>query len=111
MTTLASHLIDGTWEDGPATVDVTSPADGSAAGRLAWGDAKTAERAADAAARAFTDWSELPPRRRADILLEASRLIAERADTIGETLAREAGKRRPEAVGEPARRTSGSTPR
>ena len=102
MTTLASHLIDGTWEDGAATVDVTNPADGSVAGRLAWGDAKTAERAADAAARAFTDWAELPPRRRADILLEASRLIAERADTIGETLAREAGKRRPEAVGEVA---------
>ena len=102
MTTLASHLIDGTWEDGPATVDVTSPADSSVVGRLAWGDAKTAERAADAAARAFTDWAELPPRRRADILLEASRLIAERADTIGETLAREAGKRRPEAVGEVA---------
>jgi len=102
VTTLASHLIDGTWEDGAATVDVTNPADGSVAGRLAWGDAKTAERAADAAARAFTDWAELPPRRRADILLEASRLIAERADTIGETLAREAGKRRPEAVGEVA---------
>jgi succinate-semialdehyde dehydrogenase / glutarate-semialdehyde dehydrogenase len=102
VTTLASHLIDGTWEDGAATVDVTNPADGSVAGRLAWGDAKTAERAADAAARAFADWAELPPRRRADILLEASRLIAERADTIGETLAREAGKRRPEAVGEVA---------
>ena len=100
MTTIASHLIDGTWEDGDSTVDVTNPVDGSVVGRLAWGDAKTAQRAADAAARAFADWADLPPRRRADILLEASRLIAERADSIGDTLAREAGKRRPEAVGE-----------
>ncbi len=100
MTTIASHLVDGTWEDGDSTVDVTNPADGSVVGRLAWGDAKTAQRAADAAAGAFADWADLPPRRRADVLLEASRLIAERADSIGDTLAREAGKRRPEAVGE-----------
>ena len=100
MTTIASHLVDGTWEDGDSAVDVTNPADGSVVGRLSWGDAKTAVRAADAAARAFDGWSNLPPRRRADILLDASRLIAERADAIGDTLAREAGKRRPEAVGE-----------
>ncbi|MEO7236050.1 MAG: NAD-dependent succinate-semialdehyde dehydrogenase [Lapillicoccus sp.] len=100
MTIIASHLIDGTWEDGDGSVDVTNPADASVVGRLAWGDATTARRAADAAARAFAGWSDLPPRRRADILLDASRLIAERADTIGDTLAREAGKRRPEAVGE-----------
>ena len=100
MSTIASHLVDGTWEDGDSTVDVNNPADGSVVGQLAWGDAKTARRAADAAARAFADWADLPPRRRADILLDGSRLIAERADAIGDTLAREAGKRRPEAVGE-----------
>jgi succinate-semialdehyde dehydrogenase / glutarate-semialdehyde dehydrogenase len=100
VTTIAGHLIDGTWEDGDTAVDVTNPADGSVVGRLAWGDAKTSVRAADAAARAFHDWADLPPRRRADILLEASRLIAERADAVGATLAREAGKRLPEAVGE-----------
>jgi succinate-semialdehyde dehydrogenase/glutarate-semialdehyde dehydrogenase len=102
VTTTAKHLVDGTWEDGDSTVDVTNPADGSVAGQLAWGDAKTAQRAADAAARAFGGWADLPPRRRSDILLDASRLIAERADAIGATLAREAGKRLPEAVGEVA---------
>ena len=65
MTTIASHLVDGTWEDSDSTVDVTNPADGSVVGQLAWGDAKTARRAADAAARAFVDWADLPPRRRA----------------------------------------------
>jgi succinate-semialdehyde dehydrogenase/glutarate-semialdehyde dehydrogenase len=102
VTTTAPQLIDGTWEDGDSTAEVTNPADGSVVGHVAWGDAKTAQRAADAAARAFDDWAGLPPRRRADILLAASRLIAERAESIGSTLAREAGKRRPEAVGEVA---------
>lgn len=102
MTTLASHFIDGTWETGDAVVPVTNPADGSTVGELAWGDAKTAGRAADAAAAAFSAWSDLPARRRADVLLEAARILAERADAIGALLAREAGKRLPEAVGEVA---------
>lgn len=100
MTTIAHQLIDGTWESGDDVLDVTNPADGSHVGHVAWGDTKTAQRAADAAARAFGDWSELPARRRAGMLVEASRLIAERAPTIGRLLAAEAGKRLPEAVGE-----------
>ncbi|MER7070831.1 NAD-dependent succinate-semialdehyde dehydrogenase [Terrabacter sp. NPDC000476] len=102
MTATAHHLIDGTWESGTAVLPVTNPADGSHAGDVAWGDASTATRAADAAARAFGDWSEQPARRRADVLLEASRLLAERSADIGHLLAVEAGKRLPEAVGEVA---------
>ncbi len=102
MTTLARHLIDGTWEEGDRQVDVTAPADGSVVGQLAWGSAGDAGRAADAAAAAFADWSQTPARRRADLLLEAGRLMTERADHIGAVLAREAGKRLPEALGEVA---------
>jgi succinate-semialdehyde dehydrogenase/glutarate-semialdehyde dehydrogenase len=100
VTTTASQLIAGVWEEGDSTVEVTNPADGTVVGHIAWGDVDTAQRAADAAARAFGDWSDLPARRRADILLEASRLITERAESLGTTLAQEAGKRLPEAVGE-----------
>lgn len=100
MTAPARTLINGTWEDGDRLVDVTNPADGTVVGQHAWGSAADATRAASAAAKAFADWSELPARRRADILLEASRLIAERAEPIGGVLAREAGKRLPEALGE-----------
>ncbi len=99
-TSHARNLIDGTWEDGDQQVDVTNPADGTRVGTMAWGDAKDAHRAADAAGRAFDKWSTRPARQRADILLAASELIRERADGLGEVLAREAGKRRPEAVGE-----------
>ena len=100
MTQHAKSLINGTWEDGESLVQVTSPADGTLVGELAWGGAADAARAADAAAAALVDWSDLPARRRADLLLEAGRLISERADAIGQTLAREAGKRLPEAMGE-----------
>ena len=100
MTTMPSQLIDGAWEDGDSALEVTNPADGTVVGHVAWSGPKAAQRAADAAARAFGAWSDLPARRRSDILLDASRLIAERADTLGALLAREAGKRLPEAVGE-----------
>ena len=93
-------LIDGIWETPDATLDVLTPADGSLAGTIGWGTPADAVRAADAAARAFPTWSALPARRRADLLLEAARLIGERADEIGRLLAREAGKRLPEAVAE-----------
>lgn len=100
VTTTAAHLVAGTWEEGRASLEVTNPADGSLVGQVAWGDAGTARRAADAAARALGEWADLPARRRADVLLEAARLLAERADELGLLLAREAGKRLPEAVGE-----------
>jgi succinate-semialdehyde dehydrogenase/glutarate-semialdehyde dehydrogenase len=92
---MPSQLIDGAWEDGDSSLEVTNPADGSIVGRVAWGGPQDARRAADAAERAFGAWSDLPARRRADILLDASRLIAERADELGALLAREAGKRLP----------------
>jgi succinate-semialdehyde dehydrogenase/glutarate-semialdehyde dehydrogenase len=81
---------------------VTNPADATAAGEVDWGTAADAVRAADAAAAAFHEWADAPARRRADLLLEAGRLIADRAEQLGELLAREAGKRRPEAVAEVA---------
>lgn len=93
-------LIDGVWESTAAQREVHSPADGTLVGSVAWGTGDDARRAADAAARAFADWSETPARRRADLLLEAARILAGRSGEIARTLAREAGKRLPEAEGE-----------
>lgn len=100
MTDSGTILIGGEWQTREKTLAITDPADGSIAGHVAWGNAEDARRAADAAAAAFTEWSETPARRRADLLLDAGRLLAERAGEIGVLLAREAGKRRPEAVAE-----------
>ncbi|MFD4974408.1 NAD-dependent succinate-semialdehyde dehydrogenase, partial [Streptomyces sp. NPDC058424] len=79
---------------------VPHPAAGSRDGRDGYGGKDEVAAAADAAARAFRAWSELPGRARADILLHAGSLLAERAAEIGQVLAREAGKRLPEAIGE-----------
>lgn len=93
-------LIDGVWSALEQRREVTSPGTGEVVGSVCWGAADDARRAADAAARAFGSWAELPARARADILLRAADLLTERRDEIARILAAEAGKRLPEAVGE-----------
>lgn len=100
MLTSPSILIDGEWVDHTEQLDVRNPVDGSLVGRVAYGGAEHARAAADAAARAFPGWSTTPARVRSDLLLEAAARIVDRADEIGRILAREAGKRLPEAVAE-----------
>lgn len=69
-------------------------------GTVRYMGAAEAHAAADAAAAAFPTWSSRPARERSDLLLKASGLVSERAADIGLLLARESGKRLPEAVGE-----------
>lgn len=96
----ANQLIEGRWEPAENTKAVLDPGDGSQVGEVAWGDAKDAERAADAAAKAFDSWSRTTAKKRADILRDAATLLAERRNSVSLVLAREAGKRLPEAQGE-----------
>lgn len=96
----AEQLINGVWDSTSDSKDVTDPANGSVVGRVAWGTARDAQRAADAAATAFDSWSQTTGRQRSDLLRNAADLLAERRDGIALTLAREAGKRLPEAFGE-----------
>ncbi len=93
-------LIDGCWEAPEQSLAVTNPADGTVVGQVGWGDAADAVLAADAAAHALASWADAPARHRGDILLKAAELIAARAERLGTLLAREAGKRLPEAIGE-----------
>lgn len=98
--TEAPHLIGGIWDSTAASRPVTDPADGSLVGHVAWGDARDATRAADAAAAAFDSWSRTTGRVRSDLLRAAAELLVERRVEIALLLAREAGKRLPEAQGE-----------
>jgi succinate-semialdehyde dehydrogenase / glutarate-semialdehyde dehydrogenase len=93
-------LVGGQWRDAQEALDVRSPADGTLVGQVAWGGAADARAAADAAAAAASDWADTPARQRGDVLRRAADLISERAGSLGGLLAAEAGKRRPEAVGE-----------
>ena len=93
-------LVDGRWYDPKLRKDVVDPLDGSIVGSVGYGGAEQAHAAADAAAQAFADWANTPARVRSDLLRASGQLISERAPRIGRLLAREAGKRLPEAVGE-----------
>jgi succinate-semialdehyde dehydrogenase/glutarate-semialdehyde dehydrogenase len=96
----ATTLVGGRWHDPDRRRDVLDPVDGATVGSVGYGGTAEATAAADAAASAFATWADTPARSRADILRDAGELIAERSAGIGRLLAREAGKRLPEAVGE-----------
>lgn len=79
----------------------TNPSDLSdVIGRYARADAATVARAVDAAHAAAPDWADSGPQQRFAILDKAGSLIAERADELGDLLAREEGKQLTEAKGE-----------
>jgi succinate-semialdehyde dehydrogenase / glutarate-semialdehyde dehydrogenase len=94
------NYIDGEWLPPDATIPVVNPADHSVIAEVGYGGKAEAAQAASAASRAFPAWSSRTARQRADILVEASRLLGARADEIGRLLSRETGKRLPEGIGE-----------
>ena len=83
-------FLDGTWVDGVDTLEVHDPFDQSMVGTFA---VASPEQAADAVAVAraamLAGW---PASDRADLLLETSRLVGERAEDFAELIRAEAGK-------------------
>lgn len=104
MTSSPTVLINGVWQARDTKKEVVDPSTGAVVGSVDYPEpaeaAADATAAADAATAAFADWAATPARARADILLRAAALIRERADDLALLLAREAGKRLPEAAGE-----------
>ncbi|MEO1061075.1 MAG: NAD-dependent succinate-semialdehyde dehydrogenase [Actinomycetota bacterium] len=86
--------IEGQWGDatGGATFPVTDPATGEHLADVADGGRADAERAIGAADAAFDGWSRTTAHERADLLLEAWRLMTERSDQLAELMTREQGK-------------------
>jgi aldehyde dehydrogenase (NAD+) len=60
-------------------------------------DAGDVEQAIEHVANGYHSWAETPPETRADVLLRAADLLAERADALAVELVREEGKTLPEA--------------
>src|SRR6516165_2226127 len=86
--------IDGQWcgaRDGK-TLAVINPADESVLAEVAYGGRTEAERAIDAAARAFPAWRASSAYDRAKVLKRTAELIRERAETIAQALTQEQGK-------------------
>ena len=75
-----------------ATFEVTNPATGESLGQVPDGAAEDAEAAIAAADEAFGEWSQTTAYARADILMEAWRLMGERADELASLMTAEQGK-------------------
>jgi succinate-semialdehyde dehydrogenase / glutarate-semialdehyde dehydrogenase len=86
--------IDGEWCDSRQgrKLAVINPADESVVAEVAHGSREDAERAIEAAARAFPAWRALSAYDRAKVLKKTADLMRERADPIARTLTMEQGK-------------------
>jgi alpha-ketoglutaric semialdehyde dehydrogenase len=101
---LKPHLIGGEWVEGGDAKDNVNPSDLSdVVGSYARADRALAERAIAAARAAFPAWSRATLQQRFDLLDKAADEILRRKEELGELLAREEGKTRPEGILEAAR--------
>jgi succinate-semialdehyde dehydrogenase/glutarate-semialdehyde dehydrogenase len=89
-----ANFVDGAW--GPvasgATFDARSPATGEVIGTVPQGDRADAQRAIDAANRAFDGWSRLTAFERAAKMHAVGDVIAGRRDELARLLTLEQGK-------------------
>src|SRR5258708_33761177 len=98
----AQMYIDGQWcdADDGKTLAVINPADESTIAEVAYGSRAEADRAIEAAARAFPAWRALSAYDRAKILKRTADLMRAQADRVARTLTQEQGKPLPEAKAE-----------
>lgn len=95
-------LINGEWSTGASSIEVTDPGTGEVVGVVATVGQSETRRAIEAADRAFQSWKHTTGRDRADILLNAARVLSERQEEIAETVTRENGKPLAQGRGEVA---------
>jgi len=88
-----SHFADNQWRRAKDNqlFEVHEPYSGKVFARVAAGSREDARFAVDAAAKAFTGWSQTPPAERARLFLKASDIVKRRRTEIAEVLARETG--------------------
>jgi succinate-semialdehyde dehydrogenase/glutarate-semialdehyde dehydrogenase len=87
-------FVDGAWTDAVSgeTYDATSPATGETIGAVPQGDRADAQRAIDAANRAFDGWSRLTAFERAAKMHAVGDAIEGRRDELARTLTLDQGK-------------------
>ncbi len=83
--------IDGAWHNGDETVTVTDSADGSDVSQVELASTRQAAAAAEAAHRAFGDWSRTPLDERRAILERLADGLEGRSESIAATAAAEVG--------------------
>lgn len=93
-TTQHGLFIDGKWESpaGAARFVTRNPATGEELGSFVSGGAADAERAVEAASRAFPAWRDTPAPKRGEILLRVAEVLHHRKEEIGRVVTMEMGK-------------------
>src|SRR5437016_1795717 len=104
MSELHKNFIGGEWLAGAkATRNVNPSNTNDIVGEYAHADAAQAKAAIAAAKAAAPAWSRSTPQERHDALKKISDEVLARKEELGELLAREEGKTRPEGIGEVGR--------
>jgi acyl-CoA reductase-like NAD-dependent aldehyde dehydrogenase len=98
------NFIGGEWVAGATVTRNINPSNtNDVVGEYAQADARQASTAIAAAKAAAPGWSRSTPQQRHDALKKVSDEIMARKEELGELLAREEGKTRPEGIGEVTR--------
>ncbi len=93
-------FINGEWLEKEQRFTVYNPANGTILDNVADGGVEETIQAIDAAALAFTNWSQTTAYKRADILQNAYKIMCERKQELAELMTMEQGKPLPAAVNE-----------
>lgn len=95
------HLINGELViEGTRSRDVFNPATGEVSKQVDMASKATVEQAIAAAQKAFPEWRNTPPAKRARVMFRFKELLEEHADTIAEMIGQEHGKIIHDARGE-----------
>lgn len=96
------NYIGGKWVDAHsgATMEDINPANEELLGVVARSDARDAEAAVEAAAKAYPSWRLTPAPKRGEILYRVGQILVERKEELARLLTREMGKVLPEARGD-----------
>src|ERR671936_439635 len=91
---MATMIIEGdrTKAASGKTYEIRNPATGEVVDEVPLGDAADVDRAAQAAAKAFTTWSRLPSNQRREILHKAAQHMLSKVEEIAALLTKEQGK-------------------
>ncbi|MBB5704489.1 succinate-semialdehyde dehydrogenase/glutarate-semialdehyde dehydrogenase [Ochrobactrum daejeonense] len=92
--------IDGEWRQTGEHFPVYNPANGSVVAKVTSGGAAEALAALESANRTQRSWRKLAPRKRADLMHQAHRLMLEREETFVTVMTLESGKPLTEARAE-----------
>jgi len=97
-----SNYINGHWVNSYSdeTLDVKNPANQEIIAKVPQGSVQDVQKAAEAAAKAFPEWRNIPAHRRVQYLFKLKTLLEDNIDEISRTIVLESGKTFGEAKAE-----------